>query len=125
MKAESLINEAAEAPRPVTPNDVAEFQAILSGYLEDIHREHRAKMSGIDFKLEMMVGIKYTRIVKSEYDKRDGKPITRSAYGFIDMTNGNLLKAASYAQPAKGARGNIFAKNPLEGCQPYGMAYLR
>ena len=34
-----------------------------------------------------------------------------SAYCFIDRSNGDLLKTASWRGPAKGARGNIFNPN--------------
>lgn len=38
----------------------------------------------------------------------------RSAFGFIDLTNGNVLKSASWAAPAKGPRGHIDTDpNPL------------
>lgn len=38
----------------------------------------------------------------------------RSAWAFVDTTNGDVLKAAGWKAPAKGARGNIFdSKN---GC---------
>ena len=32
----------------------------------------------------------------------------RSAWAFVDMTNGDVLKADGWKGPAKGARGNIF-----------------
>lgn len=50
----------------------------------------------------------------------------RSAYGFIDKTNGDVLKAASWAAPAKHARSNIFnPDNGISCCGPYGIAHLR
>jgi hypothetical protein len=47
------------------------------------------------------VGKKYARLVAKINDR------TRHAFGFIDLTNGNILKCAGWATPAKGARGNI------------------
>jgi hypothetical protein len=55
--------------------------------------------------------------------KKSGSSI--DAYGFIDLKNGDLLKAASWKAPAMHARGNIFADDMLAGCGPYGMAYLK
>jgi len=33
---------------------------------------------------------------------------TASVYCFVDMTTGDIFKAAGYNSPAKGSRGNIF-----------------
>ena len=49
-----------------------------------------------------------------------------SAHCFVDRTNGDVLKAASWRAPAKHARGNIFAHdNGLDRVGPYGAAYLK
>lgn len=51
---------------------------------------------------------------------RDG-----SAHAFIDKTNGDILKPATYRAPAKHARGNIFADDNGMNCMgPYGPCYL-
>ena len=48
------------------------------------------------------------------------------AHSFIDRLGGDVLKPASFAKPAKHARGNIFdADGGLKGMGPYGPAYLR
>ena len=45
---------------------------------------------------------RYIRIVSEQ-------PGTRSAFGFVDKTNGDVLKAAGWKGPAKNfARGNVF-----------------
>ena len=60
-------------------------------------------------------GSKYIRMM------RDG-----AAHCFIDRTNGDVLKAASFKAPAKHARGNIYdGHNGLKYMGPYGPAYLR
>lgn len=58
-------------------------------------------------------GVKYLRIVTTQqYDKAgvviDGQ---RSVYCFIDANTGDILKAAGWKAPAKGARGSIFNEN--------------
>jgi hypothetical protein len=64
-------------------------------------------------------GVRYYRIVV-------GEGLHRSAFGFIDRETGNLLKAASWKAPAKGARGNILDRNTWGKAHgPYGMTYLR
>lgn len=50
----------------------------------------------------------------------------RSAWGFVDTTNGDVLKAAGWSAPAKGARGNIFDDNNGMGrITVYGPEYNR
>ena len=63
----------------------------------------------------MAGGSKYRRITCTQQNKdhntgaiTDGQ---RSVYCFIDMSNGDILKADGWAKPAKGARGNIFNVN--------------
>lgn len=64
-------------------------------------------------------GRRYVRLVKVD-------AASRSAYCFVDTTNGNVLKSASWKAPAKGARGNIYnSDNGLTGMGPYGAVYLR
>ena len=49
-----------------------------------------------------------------------------SVHCFVDRSNGDVLKAASWKAPAKHARGNIFnLDNGLECMGPYGAAYLK
>jgi hypothetical protein len=51
---------------------------------------------------------------------------SRSVYAFIDLTNGDILKPASWKAPAKGARANVNADDFGMSCTgPYGVQYLR
>lgn len=60
-------------------------------------------------------GRKYAKLVRDN-----------SVHCFVNKSNGDILKAASYAAPAKHARGNIFAEdNGLDCMGPFGAAYLR
>lgn len=62
----------------------------------------RAELMG-DQKLEIQYGKKYARIVRKDSRLQGG-----SAWGFVDMTTGAILKAAGWKAPAKNfARGNI------------------
>ena len=66
---------------------------------------------------------------KDEFSFSVGKKYVKVFYGgsvhsFVDMTNGNVLKPASWATPAKGSRGNIFdEKNGLGRMTAYGPQY--
>lgn len=65
-------------------------------------------------------GRKYIKIVMT----KAGEP--RSVHCFIDMTNGNVLKAEGYSKPAKHARGNIYNDDAgLNAVSAYGANYLR
>lgn len=60
-----------------------------------------------------------------EKGKKYAKLVTvgtqRFAYGFIDMTNGDLLKAASWKAPEKNyPRGNVHT-NDLACCKPQSL----
>jgi len=55
----------------------------------------------IGYTISLEIGKRYARIVKA-----DGSGFGRSAYGFVDLTNGDLLKSAGWKGPAKGVRGN-------------------
>lgn len=71
-------------------------------------------------RIELMMGSKYIRLVKAETFGAG-----RSAYAFIDRTNGDILYPKSWAGPAKHARGNIL-KPETWGCfGPHGVAMLR
>jgi len=61
-----------------------------------------------------------------ELQKRYRIVCNSAAFCFIDKATGDVLKAASWAAPAKHSRGNIFDEsNGLGSIGPYGPAYLR
>lgn len=69
----------------------------------------------LSHKLSIQVGRHYIKIIED-----------RSAFAFIDRTNGDVLKAASWKAPAKHARGNIFDKhNGLALVDAHGPVCLR
>lgn len=69
--------------------------------------------------LEVTYGRKYAKIASVCRG-------SHSAWAFIDLTNGDILKPASWAKPAKHARGNILAEDHgVSAVGPYGPHYLR
>ncbi len=83
-------------------------------------------------KLEMVDGHQFVKI------NRIGGHGGRSVYCFISkydnetkalgkIKSGDLMKAASWRQPAKHARGNIIenCEKAIENSGPYGVAYLK
>lgn len=66
-------------------------------------------------------GRRYVKLITSN----DG--ITgRSVYCFVDKTNGDVLKAATWRAPAKYARGNIYDEDcGASAVNQYGANYMR
>lgn len=103
-----------------------QFETRLAAWLERAQKvidDYRAK-SGYDALPRPVLGLdpgkRYIRVVRTE--ERDGKIISRSVHCFIDTTNGDVLKPASWKGPAKHARGNIFTGK--DGVGPHGANYL-
>lgn len=107
-------------------NDTITIEEAVKGYLEkltELSDHYYAKVfSALTppiFSSEW--GTKYVRIVRTETFGSG-----RSVHTFIDRTNGNVLKAASWKAPAKHSRGNVFSeKNGMEYVDHYGAASLK
>ena len=68
--------------------------------------------------LEIQCGVKNVKIVNVK------RSIVESVYCFVEIETGNVLKAAGFKVPAKGARGSIYSpQNGLEGVDVYGAIY--
>lgn len=116
---------AAVASSYVTPEELAAFVAALKTKVEAAHREAYPTCDLNWGSIEHKGGTKYARIIATR-PRSDGG----SAYCFIDLSNGNILKPASWkAANTKHARGNIRvgdASNWWNGAlNVYGAAYLR
>lgn len=100
--------------------DSPEFQQ----YLQEAQRVHNNYMDK-NFPNNEKKTITY------EDGKRYIKVITerglhdRSSHSFIDKTNGDILKAASWKAPAKHARGNLFVEGWKDSLEWHGVKYLR
>lgn len=94
-------------------NNNTNFETELNNWLERVKKIYHDSNLTIDPK-----GIKYTRIVHT----RDNGG--SSVLCFIDKSNGDVLKPATWKAPAKHARGNIFEVGK-EGIGKWGANYLR
>lgn len=79
-----------------------------------------SKFSGM---VEADWGKKYVRIVKRDIFDGAVRKESGSAFCFVDIETGAILKAASWKTPAKHARGNI--ANGAKDVSAYGAIYLR
>jgi hypothetical protein len=106
--------------------EIREFTAIVDKFIAGATAKLTPAPEWAYYKLETSWGRRYVRVIKAEYDAADGCIISSSAHCFIDKTNGNVLKAASWKAPAKGARGNIYDDDAgLGRMGPYGTEYNR
>ena len=127
---ESAMTNAAAATAAAQPDPSAEdivanaraFCAEVAAVIEANYRQVCPNMvaAGIMDSARIELGRKYAKIVRTEI--RDGKSADRSVFGFIDLTTGNILKAASWAKPAAGARGNVLdVEGRRKSFTPYGI----
>lgn len=95
-----------------------EWLAACQDMINRHFADNYANLTAPILKLEH--GSKYIRVV------RDGGEYDRSVYAFIDKTNGDIRKPASWKAPAKWARGCLFDdKKGLGSMGTYGPAYLK
>ncbi len=110
-------------PREATQADVEAFAAKVQAMVRTHHSSNFPRLveMGEMPTISVMMGKRYARLVRKDRpgDKHG------SAHAFVELSTGHIYKCASWAVPAKHARGNIFAENPLAACTPYGVVYLR
>lgn len=100
---------------PFDDMPVPELHSFVAG-CGAVYKAHCGKAAR--FSLE--IGKRYIRVVCHMTEQ------SSSVHCFVDIENGDVLKAAGWKRPAKHARGNIFdADNGLKNMGPFGPAYLR
>jgi len=113
------------------------FQSFIRGCEEIIKTNHGQVCPNLRSSwLEIHHGNRYIRILKCDDWNKEAliasgitdpaKHIGRRAHVFVDKTNGDVLRAASYKKPeTKHPRGNIFDESGgLRYMTPYGAMYL-
>jgi len=81
---------------------IEEYNIKVSQYLVKLTEAHVAKGS----TFEVIKGKRFDKVVEN---MNNGQ---KMAHCFIEKSNGDLLKTASWAAPAKGKRGSIFDERP-------------
>ena len=90
------------------------FETFFQG-CKQINEKHMAEQFASNQRdtFTYTTGSRYWKVVRGS-----------SVHCFVDATNGDVLKAASWKAPAKGARGNIFDEhNGLARMSVYGTQY--
>jgi len=105
-------------------NDTTQFEARLAIWLAGAQKMIDDNSVNSTLRREVLSigrGKRYIRIVRITEGYTSG-----SVHAFIDTTNGDVLKPATWKAPAKTARGNLFdATNGLGRMTSYGPEYLR
>lgn len=97
-----------------------EFKECLDNFIKAAQQKVTAYYKSENL-LEIMEGPKYIRVVSNPSGQR-------YVYCFIDKTNGNILKAASWKKPElKNPRSNILKDEDFgaSGVDWHGAVYLR
>ncbi len=106
--------------------DQEKFNEALASFAEGCQRIHTTYMARhfpnlTPDEISAIKGKRYIRVVRNDMCTPQ-----RSVHCFVDMLNGDVLKAASWKAPAKHARGNIFDDhNGLGSMNESGPASLR
>ena len=100
----------------IVNDNTPQFQSWLAGVTKIVTDDITQNFSRLPIpSITTNFGTRYVRVMRDN-----------SAHAFIDRTNGDVLKPATWRAPAKHARGNIFDnKNGLGSMGHYGPAYLR
>ena len=100
-------------------NAQAQFINAVKDYLDILNE----KLTTTNRTASVVDGRKYYKVVV-----QDTNGTNKSVHSFIDRSNGDLYKAASWFQPAKGARYNLLTDIPMlkKDVDPFGgYLYLR
>tara|TARA_B100000287_G_C20400040_1_gene689251 strand:- start:276 stop:653 length:378 start_codon:yes stop_codon:yes gene_type:complete len=89
-------------------------QSLVDDHMKQYHWEEQ---------LILHKGRRYDKIVVQSIGDAT-EPHNTRVYGFIDKTNGDILKPESWRKPAKHARGNIYEDDCMQFMTPYGPAYM-
>jgi hypothetical protein len=106
-----------------------DFEIQLTGFIEGSQKvidDYFAKnYPSQGRKLVLERGQKNIRVVAKDVFKGEVSD-SGSAWAFIDIRTGDILKPASWKAPAKHARGNIMEDGfGVKYIGPYGPSYLR
>ena len=88
---------------------------------QDVVDEHMKQYSW-ENKLSVNNGRRYDKIVSTDTSSH-AQPSSR-VWGFIDKTNGDILKPEGWKKPAKHPRGNIYEDDCMQFVGPHGPAYM-
>ena len=106
-----------------------DFDKKFDEFLEECQKIVDEGMRNYSWETELTAkkGSKYIKILSQDIGKNVNSPHNNTpsrVWGFVDRSNGDILKPANWNRPAKHNRGNIFDEDPLLFIGQYGPAYM-
>lgn len=104
---------------------LASWLKSVQKFLDDYYQKNFSNLSGTErLVVEMSRGRRYVKVF-THRPNTDGYNQCM-VFAFIDTTNGDILKPATWKAPAKTARGNLFnADDGMDCVTPHGIKYLK
>ena len=104
------------------------MQKQIDNWLETLTEKSNSPVDGRRIKYVLEPGRKYIKVVREEYwtfpdGSNNSKRVSKSVHAFIEVSTGDIYKAASWKAPAKnGARFNVVFDHDdlIAACDPYG-----
>ncbi len=111
-----------------TLNQLESFEHALARFIDTMQQAINARFereyknsfaAGLVPQLVITEGQKYVRVVQRDKGSEHG-----SAWCFVEISTGNILKCDGWKRPAKGVRGSIYSADFYGyGCTTYGPKY--
>ena len=99
----------------ITQRNIYDFTARCQTMTDTHYAKTHDRVAPPTFTVDF--GRKFARIVRNDAGQ--------SVHCFVDMTNGDVRKAAGWKAPAKHARGNINDDSQgMDAMTPYGAVYM-
>lgn len=107
---------------PVDANFDTAFRAFVAGCARINDEQREALSHQTEDLFSFTTGKRYAKVIRHSNNGHGQS----SVHCFVNMGNGDVLKAAGWKAPAKHARGNIYDdQGGLGSMGMYGPAYLR
>lgn len=128
---ETPVEKTPECPPVPYYHDLAAIRIAIVSFADecsamvakDFERFTNLIAAGSLRRVRIEFGRRYAKLVT--VDMCNGRLVSKSVYCFVDMTNGDILKAASLYAPAKHSRGNVLKADRMKSMTAYGAIYLR
>ncbi len=127
--------EELEKNQLLTVNDMneAKFRKTMEEFRQEIETMCRKPyvdgeltyMKPEELHIDLEYGSKNVRIVKREQREGEERPNHRSAFGFVEISSGNILKANGWKSPHPTPRGNIYSPDRMKSVTEHGIVHLR
>ncbi len=106
-------------PKIVTQEDLERYTRAVKDASDANYDRMGFTAENLRQTITIEAGRKYARIVKT-----DANGSSSSVHSFINLQNGDILKAESWKKPARHARGNLYQEGWETSFGPYGANYL-